>query len=575
MRELSGRFGDLWFFGSRRHRVTGTVVHKPASDATSQSQAVTPVPAGPMPTHGVVGMSAGTPWKLADNLSLAAIVFAVLCLLGIYWQTAVSIVSIWERSETFAHGFVVIPICIWLVWRRRDEIANIPAEPWWPALVGVFLAGALWLVAASADALGVKQFALAFILQASIVTILGKRLSRALVFPLLFLLFAVPAGEVFVPTLIDWTADFTVAALRASGVPVYREANHFIIPSGAWSVVEACSGIRYIIASVMVGTIYAAVAYRSTKRRVAFLVASALVPIVANWLRAYMIVMLGHLSNNKLAVGVDHIIYGWVFFGVVMLLLFWVGSRWQEDDVLSAPRPAGDGALSNRAGGAGTVGTHLFAAAIAVVLAAAIWPPIETALARSTSTAVPTLGVIESGGGWTASKGLVAGWRPNYAGYAAESTQTFEKDGRTVELHLAYFRNQSKGHELITSGNVLVTKKDFRWKEVAVGQDNVDWTGVQTEARTAEISGPNVALEVYRLYWINGTVTSNDYMAKALTAWSKLRGRGDDSALVLAYMPQAAPGKDMGPVLRDFLASTSPSIERTLEATRASGREGR
>ena len=54
-----------------------------------------------------------------------------------------------------------------------------------------------------------------------------------------------------------------------------------------------------------------------------FVAASILVPIVANWLRAYMIVMIGHLSNNKLAVGVDHIIYGWVFFGIVMLLLFW------------------------------------------------------------------------------------------------------------------------------------------------------------------------------------------------------------------------------------------------------------
>ena len=82
----------------------------------------------------------------------------------------------------------------------------------------------------------------------------------------------------------------------------------------------------------MVGTIYVAVAYRSTLRRALFIVASILVPIVANWLRAYMIIMLGHLSNNKIAVGVDHIIYGWIFFGVVMMLLFWVGSFWQEAD---------------------------------------------------------------------------------------------------------------------------------------------------------------------------------------------------------------------------------------------------
>src|SRR4029077_2223580 len=118
---------------------------------------------------------------------------------------------------------------------------------------------------------------------------------------------------------------------RASGVPVYREANHFSIPSGRWSVVEACSGIRYIIASVMVGTIYAALAYSSMRRRALFIVASILVPVVANWLRAYLIVMLGHLSNNRIAVGVDHLIYGWVFFGIVMALLFWVGSFWQQD----------------------------------------------------------------------------------------------------------------------------------------------------------------------------------------------------------------------------------------------------
>ena len=69
-----------------------------------------------------------------------------------------------------------------------------------------------------------------------------------------------------------------------------------------------------------------------------FMSAAILVPIVANWLRAYMIVMLGHLSNNRLAVGVDHLIYGWIFFGLVMLLLFWVGSFWRSTD-MPAPAP--------------------------------------------------------------------------------------------------------------------------------------------------------------------------------------------------------------------------------------------
>src|SRR5215831_16982079 len=201
-----------------------------------------------------------------------------------------------------------------LVWRSRDELARTTAKPWWPGLVVVLLCGVLWLVMSSANVLGLKQFALAFMIQASIVTVLGLRVARVLLFPLAFLLFAIPAGEFLVPVLMDWTADFTVAAIRWSGVPVFREGNHFALPSGNWSIVEACSGIRYLVASVMVGTIYAALAYRSVKLRAAFLVASIVVPIVANWLRAYGIVMIGHLSNNQLAVGVDHIVYGWLFF---------------------------------------------------------------------------------------------------------------------------------------------------------------------------------------------------------------------------------------------------------------------
>jgi hypothetical protein len=46
-----------------------------------------------------------------------------------------------------------------------------------------------------------------------------------------------------------------------------------------------------------------------------------------------MIVMIGHLSDNTLAVGVDHLIYGWVFFGIVIMAMFWIGARWREDEL--------------------------------------------------------------------------------------------------------------------------------------------------------------------------------------------------------------------------------------------------
>src|SRR5262249_32061829 len=151
-------------------------------------------------------------------------------------------------------------------------------------------------------------------------------------FPLAFLFFAVPIGEFLLPQLMEWTAGFTIAALKLSGIPVFREGQQIAIPSGTWSVVEACSGVRYLIASIVAGALYAYLIYRSPARRLVFIGVSIVVPIVANWVRAYLIVMIGHLSGNVLAAGVDHLIYGWMFFGVVMLIMFWIGSRWREHD---------------------------------------------------------------------------------------------------------------------------------------------------------------------------------------------------------------------------------------------------
>ena len=104
-------------------------------------------------------------------------------------------------------------------------------------------------------------------------------------------------------------------------------------------MVEACSGVRYLISSITLGCLYAYLTYRSTLRRALFIGLSIVVPIIANGLRAYMIVMIGHLSGMELATGVDHLIYGWLFFGLVMFVMFWIGSFWRED-VATASAPA-------------------------------------------------------------------------------------------------------------------------------------------------------------------------------------------------------------------------------------------
>ena len=269
---------------------------------------------------------------------LLAFIALLAVVLGLCYATAEAMVQIWLRSETFTHAFVVPPIVLWLVWRQRDALRLMTPRPCVWALLPLAGAAAAWLLGNLVWANSVSQLAFTAMLVLAVPVVLGVQVTRALAFPLAFLFFAVPVGEFLTPVMMQWTADFTVMALRASGIPVYREGLQFVIPSGNWSVVEACSGIRYLMASFMVGSLFAYLNYVSTKRRLAFVAVSLAVPILANWLRAYLIVMLGHLSDNKIATGVDHLVYGWVFFGIVILAMFFIGARWAEPPLAVAPR---------------------------------------------------------------------------------------------------------------------------------------------------------------------------------------------------------------------------------------------
>src|SRR5678816_2355788 len=184
-------------------------------------------------------------------------------ILAVYRDTAKSIVALWGSSETFAHGYLIVPIALTLFWMKRREVAALTPRP--DVLGFLLLAGAgfTWLAAEAAQVQVVMHYALVAMVPAAVLALAGRRVAWALAFPLAFLLLAVPFGEAFLPRLMEWTADFTVAALRITGIPVYREGTFFAIPSGHWSVAEACSGLRYLIASITMGAVYAYLTYRA------------------------------------------------------------------------------------------------------------------------------------------------------------------------------------------------------------------------------------------------------------------------------------------------------------------------
>jgi EpsI family protein len=363
----------------------------------------------------------------------------------------------------------------------------------------------------------------------------------------------------------DRTADFTVSALRASGVPVYREGNFFLIPTGAWSIVEACSGLRYLIASLMVGCLYAYLAYRSPLRRATFIAASLVVPIVANWMRAYMIVMIGHLSSNKLAVGADHLIYGWVFFGVVILLLLLIGSRWREDD---EPIGAYDEVHDNQLRVAGPVPDHSkrsrWAAMAAAFALMAVWQPLSGRMDSSERAAAIYLPRIAASNGWAPVSEEIAAWQPDLSGARAELRQTFVKDGRRVGLYIAFYRWQTPEAKAITSTNQIVRTSNRIWRQVGAGTVPATAQNGAFDVNTGVVTSPGARLALWQWYWVDGRLTSSDYAAKLYQAMSVLGRHGDGTAWVVVYTGTDTDEAAVRPVLQSFTADMMQAIDASL-----------
>ena len=435
-----------------------------------------------------------------------------LALLYVYHATVLSMVAIWARSETFAHGFLILPISLWLIYIRWDEIAPVRPQP--NLLLSAFLlpVGLVWLVAAVVDVQVLQQLALVAMVIVGTWSVLGIRLGRMLAFPLLFLFFAVPMGEGLIAPMMEYTATSTVWLIEMTGIPVYREGLHFTLPSGRWSVVEACSGVRYIIASVTVGTLYAYLTYRSIWRRALFILVSAIVPVFANSARAYIIVMLGHLSDMSIATGADHLVYGWVFFGLVVFLLFWLGSFFREDQQTET-RGAVTSEQDISAVTHTTVG--IVVAGLVAVAAAAVAPLMATTvIAEKGGVQRQSLDLPDAAGAWKPVRGSSWRWLPP-SRLAGQRSAFYQRDGVVTGLYVQFDDGLFENAEVVGSSG-LFTLEDSWERVLWQGKYNVDLPGGPIQVDEAQLRGRGSELLVWSWYLVGSVSTSNSYEAKIL-----------------------------------------------------------
>ncbi|WP_372519962.1 exosortase A [Qipengyuania mesophila] len=236
----------------------------------------------------------------------------------------------WWDIDTYSHILLVPPIIAWLVWLRRDELAKVPLAGWWPGLLWMLFGLGTWLAGRQLGINTIAQGGAVLSLQGAVLAILGLRAGLLLAFPLGYAFVLVPFGGEFIPPLQMITAEIATALSQLSGIETVADGIHIDTPAGLFIVAEECSGVKFLIAMLALGVLVAHSCFTSWTRRCWFLLACILVPIVANGIRAWATIYIAQFVGAEAAGSFDHIVYGWVFFGVVIALVLGVAWRWFE-----------------------------------------------------------------------------------------------------------------------------------------------------------------------------------------------------------------------------------------------------
>jgi exosortase A len=463
-----------------------------------------------------------------------------------YYKGLVTAVNIWAISEIFNHCFLVIPISFFLIYQKRVQLSQQPfVVNYWLLLplIGTLL---LYTFGVVGDIRLFMHIATFTSLPLLIWFVIGNQAAKIIAFPLYFMLFSVPFGEQLIPYLQEITTDLAVPLLEMTGIPVYRNGLYLDIPEGRFLVAEACSGISFLITSIVFGNLYAYVSFNRLPKRLFFICISLIVPIIANALRVYGIVLIAHLTDMEHAAGADHLIYGGVFFAIVLFLLIMIGEKLRDKTEIANPQKS----TSNESADEKTTSVNSTSennksvmasvALIVLFVSQIVW--LSSVINNKVNPTDDALRVDLMALPFVVKEKPSQKWRPDFS-KASNIQQGVIKGVSNVDNIEFFIASYLGGEgELISSLNRLYSAD--RWTLIQNRQISI---AEGKEIQLIKIVSPSGQYR-YILYWyqFSGEVFTNKIKLKLYQTWMAMLGQTQKSAIIALSMES---DKDMEVVI--------------------------
>jgi exosortase A len=512
------------------------------------------------------------PGFTSSQISRLIFIASIVVFVGLtYWISFSSLVELWQLSD-HAYGVVVFPISAFLIWRLRHEITGVEVAPEPRGIIVVLPLLVGWLGSRLAGIQATEHAIVLAMIPATLYALAGSKLTHKLLFPMLFILFATPISDSLVPHLMLITADVSSALLRISGLTVFREGQYISLPGGTFVVADVCSGVRYLTTGVMLALLFSYLTYQSALKRLAFVTLTGVALVLANGIRAYIVMAIASATEFQYLGGRDHIYFGWALFGIVIMLIMWAGTKYAdaEHDV-STDMANDESAVHSRSRLPLIVALGLIMLAVTVkplhadlgntgmyvlVAVVALGGVLLTGWRRAGSVIEDLSGAwMDAGRDWRAvGTGLVTvslllsapvaveyiegttsreiappkleslvtcidpkpwqnRWAPKMTDPDYQSSMTFVCSGQPVSVYIAGYASTLQGKELISSSNQLLPLNWDRYSEASKVRASTEGERME-EINEVVINGPDYHGLIWYWYQVDGHVATTPLTAK-------------------------------------------------------------
>jgi len=486
----------------------------------------------------------------APAITAGAALFILFIIL--YWNSLNNLVTLWNSDDTYSHGLLIPFLTLYLLKSRNKTLNSIELKPAPLLLLPLFFTLILWLLASITDTRIIELTLLPLIFVFTYLSIVGYQAGLILLTPLLYILVAVPVWGIFVPLFQSMAVFVNEIALQLSGISTFIVGTTVSIPAGTFEIEGGCAGIRFLVVTLALGSFFSLTNFKKIRPALILLAASFIIPVIFNWIRIYIIILIGHFSDMQSPLVDDHKNFGWMLYAVSLIPLFFIAQKLVQKYETSDSDEI-------EPGNTGPVTTKRYKRSyLALPLTLLIIPglyyyhlqtkPLDTLTNINSPRAIdPWRGPIHFNQ-----------WKPQFNGASIESHKLYigNQPQPDVSLHLIHYSDQTNGSELITESNKITdSHKILSKSQVTLDKHNI--------IENVIIDNNQKKRLVWYWYYVNNKSLTKPIFVKLLQAKELITGEIRSSLVAISTECQTDCAKQRQ-ILNAFYTKHNKAISNSL-----------